>query len=143
MLLAYVDDGCDRPNHRPLVKAIFKRAEKAADDELMGHFLVAFDRIARRKLVKRSSYDAQSRTVTEYHELVDMPRIPRSSPKDPKRAPYVPNSDRFSLKTRHHLQRRAWRYFRKLGYRDAPRYGRRSAPRSSVTRTRRSRPGKR
>ena len=124
MLLAYVDDGCDRPNHRPLVKAIFKHAEKAADDELMGHFLCAFDRIVRRKLIKRSRYDFQTRTTTDLYELKEMPRIPRSSPKDPKAAQWIPNSDRFSLKTRHHLRRRTWRYFRKIGYRDAARYGR-------------------
>ena len=30
-LLAYIDDGCDRPGHRPLVKALFKAFEKRAD----------------------------------------------------------------------------------------------------------------
>jgi hypothetical protein len=34
--------------HEPLVKRLFKLAEKAGDDELMGAFLVAFDRIVRR-----------------------------------------------------------------------------------------------
>jgi len=125
MLLAYVDDGCDRPNHRPLVKAIFKHAEKAADDELMGHFLCAFDRIVRRKLIKRiHHYDHQSGATIYSYKLKEMPNIPRSSPKDPKAAQWVSNADRFSLKTRHHLQRRTWRYFRKIGYRDAARYGR-------------------
>src|SRR3954469_6053547 len=65
MLLAYVDDGCDRPNHRPLVKAIFKHAEKQGDDELLGRFLVAFDRIVRRRLVPRRHYDYRTRDVTE------------------------------------------------------------------------------
>src|SRR4051794_27495042 len=49
-LLRYIDDGCDRPHHRPLVKALFKLAEKANDDEAMGHFLASFDRLIRRKL---------------------------------------------------------------------------------------------
>ena len=41
--------------HEPLVKRLFKFAEKAGDDELMGAFLVAFDRSIRRvrKLVNR------------------------------------------------------------------------------------------
>jgi hypothetical protein len=41
--------------HEPLVKRLFKLAEKAGDDELMGAFLVAFDRSIRRvrKLVNR------------------------------------------------------------------------------------------
>jgi len=124
MLLAYVDDGCDRANHRPLVKAIFKHAEKQGDDELMGRFLVAFDRIVRRKLVTRRRFDSQTRAITETTELKEMPGIPKASPQDAQQARYVLNADRFSLKTRHHLQRRAWRYFRKLGYRDAARYGR-------------------
>src|SRR5687767_9344065 len=34
--------------HEPLVKRLFKRAEAAGDDELMGAFLVAFDRSIRR-----------------------------------------------------------------------------------------------
>src|SRR5688572_28438616 len=49
-LIAYIADGCDRPHHRPLVKALFKLAEKARDDELIGHFMVAFDRLVQRKL---------------------------------------------------------------------------------------------
>src|SRR5262249_50791116 len=52
-LLAYVDDGCDRPHHRVLVKGILKQAERAGDDELMAHLLVAFDRLSRRYAVKR------------------------------------------------------------------------------------------
>ena len=32
MLLAYIDDGCDRPNHRPLVKRLFKAAEEDRRD---------------------------------------------------------------------------------------------------------------
>src|SRR5690242_12663160 len=54
MLLGYIDDGCDRPEHRPLVKALFKRVERAGDDEVMGHFLVAFDRLIRRTAHKTS-----------------------------------------------------------------------------------------
>src|SRR5690242_5207793 len=34
--------------HEPLVKRLFKLAERAGDDELMGAFLVAFDRSIRR-----------------------------------------------------------------------------------------------
>src|SRR5437773_407434 len=34
--------------HEPLVKRLFKLAEKAGDDEVMGAFLAAFDRCLRR-----------------------------------------------------------------------------------------------
>jgi hypothetical protein len=35
--------------HEPLVKRLFKLAEKASDDEVMGAFLVCFDRVIRRQ----------------------------------------------------------------------------------------------
>src|SRR4051812_49288740 len=60
-LLAYIDDGCDRPHHRPLVKALFKLAEMAGDDEAMGHFMVAFDRLVRRRLKPSTRWDAATR----------------------------------------------------------------------------------
>lgn len=42
-LLRYIDDGCTRPGHRPLVDALFQRLSGVGDDEAVGHFLVAFD----------------------------------------------------------------------------------------------------
>jgi hypothetical protein len=42
--------------HEPLVKRLFKRAEAAGDDELMGAFLVAFDRTVRRARRTRNRY---------------------------------------------------------------------------------------
>src|SRR5579872_4384184 len=45
--------------HEPLVKRLFKLVEAAKDDELMGAFLVAFDRSIRRvrKSITRSKYE--------------------------------------------------------------------------------------
>ena len=57
-LLAYVDDGCDRPEHKGLVKRLFKTLEAAADDEAMAHFLVAFDTLPRRLLVEARGHAA-------------------------------------------------------------------------------------
>ena len=44
--------------HEPLVKRLFKLAETAGDDEVMGAFLVAFDRTVRRvrKTLTRYKY---------------------------------------------------------------------------------------
>src|SRR3954471_23432269 len=42
--------------HEPLVKRLFKLAERAGDDGLMGAFLVAFDRSVRRVQKTRSRY---------------------------------------------------------------------------------------
>jgi hypothetical protein len=55
-LLDYLSLPLNCYRHEPLVKRLFKLAEAAADDELMGVFLVAFDRTIRR----------ERRTVTRY-----------------------------------------------------------------------------
>lgn len=52
-LLRYADECCELPRHQPLVKGLFKRAEAAGDDELLAHFLHAFDGWSRRVLVNR------------------------------------------------------------------------------------------
>ncbi|WP_437723993.1 hypothetical protein [Sorangium sp. So ce861] len=117
-LLRYIDDGCDRPHHRAIVKTLYKLAEQAEDDEVIGHFMVAFDRLVRRKLVKVPRYDWQTRTSHEEPWLVNDTRAPVCL------APGDVESPRFSMRTRHYLRRRAFRYFRRLGRRDAARYGR-------------------
>lgn len=116
-VLAYVDDGCDRRGHRPFVKALFKLAELREDDELMGRFLVAFDRLARRRLVERRRWDPITRGVVAEQVL----RRERSIPAGLSKAT---SAGRFSIRTRRYLARRAFRYFRRLGYRDVERYGR-------------------
>ncbi|WP_437937304.1 hypothetical protein [Sorangium sp. So ce341] len=117
-LLRYIDDGCDRPHHRAIVKTLYKLAEQAEDDEIIGRFMVAFDRLVRRKLVKVPRYDWQTRTSHEEPYLVNDTRAPARLP------PGDVESPRFSMRTRHYLRRRAFRYFRRLGRRDAARYGR-------------------
>ncbi|MBI3185274.1 MAG: hypothetical protein HYZ28_24310 [Myxococcales bacterium] len=132
-LLRYIDDGCERPHHRPLVKAFFKLAEAAQDDEAMGHFLAAFDRLSRRDLVKRTGFDWAARQPTETFELRPDLKIPlrarRQKGRDgkPRRSPeghqlYEP-LETFTRVTRQYLQRRAFRYFRKLAKKDPARYG--------------------
>ncbi len=87
----YLDRPIDLPDHKPLVKRLFKLAEAAGDDRAMAWFLAAFDRACRRK-------------------SADFPVV-RLRPPHP-----------FSAHTRHYLRRRAWRYFRRLGFRDPKRY---------------------
>ena len=121
-LLGYIDDGCDRPGHRALVKGLFKRAEARGDDEAMGHFLVAFDRLARRDLKKLTGWDWATRQPTASWVLRWDASFPSRAPRQgghaaPKRSRegyllYKP-LPRFSRVTRQYLQRRAWRYFRK------------------------------
>ena len=121
--LAYIDDGCDRPEHKGLVKRLFKRAEAAADDELMAHFMVAFDGLGGRLLVHASSH---STDLALRGDPLIPSRIPKPRPQPGRAAatppPPLPNP-RFSRATRTYLARRAYRYFRYLGFRAPARYG--------------------
>ncbi|AKU96858.1 hypothetical protein AKJ09_03522 [Labilithrix luteola] len=117
-LLRYVDDGCDRHFHRQLVKRLFKLAEQRGDDELMAHFLVAFDRLSRRIIVEgkiwsRGSYVTRSELASNPALLAKI-----SSKTSPKA-----KTDRFTRATRHYLARRVFRYFRTIGRSDPARYG--------------------
>jgi hypothetical protein len=111
VVLAYIDDGCDRDHHRALVKRLFRRAEAAGDDEAMAHFLVAFDRLSQREVREVQRWNWSTREAYRDFELS------RVSP--PGR-----RESSFSVATRMYLVRRAWRYFRFLGWRDPARYGR-------------------
>lgn len=115
-LLVYIDDGCDRPHHRPLVKALLKKAEAAADDEAMAHFLVAFDRLIVRKVVTLNGWNYQTKTPTKQAHISPDKRFRATS-----KTGVEPH---FSLRTRRYLQRRAFRYFRKIAKSDLPRFSR-------------------
>ncbi|MDI3286752.1 hypothetical protein [Polyangium sp. 15x6] len=116
-LVAYIADGCDRPHHRPLVKSLFKLAEKAHDDELVGHFMVAFDRLVARKLVEKQRYDWSSRQSLKVRTLVGEGKHPTRFWGRNDSAPH------FSKATRNYLRRRVLRYFRDIGRKDPVRYG--------------------
>jgi hypothetical protein len=54
LLLAYLDEPLNAFRHEALVKRLFKLAEAAGDDEVMGRFLALFDRSLRRVLKKQT-----------------------------------------------------------------------------------------
>jgi hypothetical protein len=56
MLFEYLALPLNSYRHEPLVKRLFKLAEKAGDDEVMGAFLVAFDRCLRRERRTKNRY---------------------------------------------------------------------------------------
>ncbi|MCG3195163.1 MAG: hypothetical protein DIJKHBIC_04433 [Thermoanaerobaculia bacterium] len=135
LLLSYVDDGCDRVGHRPLVKQLFKLAEQGKDDELMAHFLCAFDRLVTHRLAPVQKWDPQSRRMTAVTELKNVTGVRVACPPRDrgvrKRSglvlfgspPHITSGLlRFSLRTRHYLQRRVFRYFRQVGWRDPVRF---------------------
>lgn len=115
MLLRYIDDGCDRPHHRPLVKKLFKCAEDAQDDELIAHFMVAFDRLLPRTIFQSSRYNRATQEVEPHFLLVPAGDLPKTRGA-------AERASRFSRATRGYLARRALRYFRKIGRKDHERY---------------------
>lgn len=123
-IFAYLDLPFDRPGHQPVVKHLFKHAEEANDDELMARFLVAFDCNVRRVITTRWGWDFSARRGTQ-REVLAVPRdtIPASGAtyRDmmtgrPVPMPLPRNPRLFKYKTRYYLRRRAWRYFRKIGF---------------------------
>lgn len=112
--------------HHPVVKRLFKEAEKRGDDAVVGAFLAAFDTLVRRVRKSRWKWDYQTRSAEEVEEL----RTPRDvlpggkvhRGRNPKTMEWVevrrrvrPGAKLFTYRTRYYLRRRAWRYFRKIG----------------------------
>ena len=129
LLLLYLDQPLNAPRHEPLVKRLFKLAETAGDDEIMGRFLVLFDRSVRRQRRKRSRWDRDARQAVAF-EVAASPSnsvMPRGDAQwwdrltDKQREAYASRT-LFSVPTRNYLRRRAWRYFRRLGRKQPARY---------------------
>jgi hypothetical protein len=126
-IFAYLAQPLDSMGHNVVVKRLFKHAEAAGDDELMAAFLVVFDCLVRRERKRRWHYDWQTGEAwdeevlaTPRNTLPSEPTTTRRDPwtgrqvKIPSRIPLKPRL--FSHRTRYYLRRRAWRYFRRMGY---------------------------
>jgi hypothetical protein len=127
-IFIYLDSPLTIPGHQPLVKRLFKAAERESDDKLMAAFMVAFDRLVRLIRRKRWHYDWQTRQSWQEERLYaprnSLPaevtyytaRNPRTGEK--MQVPMnVPRNGRlFKHRTRYYLRRRAWRYFRRMGF---------------------------
>ena len=112
----YLDRPLRCPGHEPLVKKLFKAAEAAQDDALMARFLAAFDRG-----IRREQWKAYNWATRETVERLGTPRVTVSrSDSGPRRLREMGRL--FKVHTRQYLRRRAWRYFRRIGYRDPNRY---------------------
>lgn len=122
MILRYLELPFDKPGHQVVVKRLFKAAEMRGDDAVMAGCLMAFDRLVRRIRAKAPHWDRSSRTVV-HSEVLSAPRnvfLPTQSKHlTPKR---LEKFRLFKYRTRYYLQRRVWRYFRKLGFNDGTRY---------------------
>src|SRR5262245_20708364 len=121
-LLDYLSRPLNAHRHEPLVKHLFKLAEKAEDDEVMAAFLLALDRSVRRVKRKRYRWDRETR-ASWHEEVIAVP--PGTAMPRHERLPSWMKAEHlrlFSVRTRAYLRRRAWRYFRLLGKRDPQRY---------------------
>ncbi len=118
-LISYIDDGCDRPHHRPVVKKLFKHAEAAGDHEVMAHFFLVLDRMVPRVLVNKRR---RRRTAA------GAPTVLRTEPSLPAYQSVADRTGRFTVKTRRYLQRRVWRYFRQIALSDPTQYTAMIAP---------------
>lgn len=125
-LFNYLDLPLDCAGHQALVKRLFKHAEAQRDDELMAAFMTAFDRLVRRRRGKRWRWDPEARQAA-FDEVLEVPRdvIPLEqkfmiNPPKPNPFGYARRRPRngklFSYATRGYLRRRAWRYFRRMGF---------------------------
>lgn len=127
VLLAYLDQPLNAPRHEALVKRLFKLAEATGDDEVMGRFLVLFDRSTRRTRQARHEYQRTGPPKQVGYVAV------QGTPEMPRNDSYFDRQDEddrkrwsthrlFTNATRAYLRRRAWRYFRQLGKTQPERY---------------------
>lgn len=135
----YFDRPLDAPGHEVVVKRLFKHYEEKADDEAVAWCMVGFDRLVRRVRKRVQRYDWQTRQAWVEETLVaPRNRTQQESDATTRRVqnPFTGRSFEahvpavrnrrghrlFSYATRHYLRRRAWRYFRRLGYMQPQRY---------------------
>ena len=121
------------PGHEVVVKRLFKHFEHNRDHDMLAQFMVCFDRLVRRKIVKRYGYDWRSRQSWTTESLFAKPNQtirdkpagsgtatnPRTGRVVQYQTPAVtnrPGNRLFSHATRNYLRRRAWRYFRELSH---------------------------
>jgi hypothetical protein len=135
-IIKYLALPMDRPGHHPVVKRLFKEAEAKRDDGLVAEFVVAFDRLVRRERGRRYHYNYQTRQLTQEEVLVSPRNQILASPKSrqgrdlrtgerivhPSRLNVPKNGRLFSYATRAYLRRRAWRYFRRMGFQSPATY---------------------
>ena len=125
-MLEYIGMPLSSMDHQPVIKRLFKHAEENKDDEVMGAFFVAFDRLVRYKRIKGYSWDQEARQYIEQERLT-LPRntVPLKATQQYTdwrgkkfELPVATPDDAmlFTYKTRYYLRRRVWRYFRWMAY---------------------------
>ncbi|MEM9827200.1 MAG: hypothetical protein AAF958_11455 [Planctomycetota bacterium] len=134
--LVYLHGPLNHPGHETVVKHAFRYHESAADLEMLGHWMVALDRIVRRVIVTqflpmgrgnwtpvsmlRAKSNPTRKEVTgrTHSYKIGWKEFTYPLP-DIKNKP---GHQLFSQRTRAYLRRRIWRFFRQLSRRDPEAY---------------------
>lgn len=122
MMQRYFELPFDQAGHQVVVKRLFKAVETRGDDAVMARCLMAFDRLVRRVRGRSFEWDRATRVMIQ-SEVLQTPRNVLAKTMSKYITPKKLEKFRlFKYRTRHYLQRRVWRYFRKLGFNDGSRY---------------------
>lgn len=133
--IKYLRMAPDCVGHQPVVKRLFKQAQEDADDRVVAACAALFDRLVRHTRRTRYRWDWRSRSSWQEEYLApSAPKLPNDledrevvNPWTGEKmnigpAPMHWNAVYFSYRTRYYLQRRAWRYFRRLFHQGGDRY---------------------
>ncbi|WP_442506375.1 hypothetical protein SH528x_005216 [Novipirellula sp. SH528] len=135
--IEYLHGTLNHAGHEVVFKRTLKLAIERGDDELLVHFMVVLDGLVRRKRTTSYVYDYRTRQSYRREYLfaksnrtvrVQTGRFyEHTYRKQTYRTPIPdilnrPQNRLFTQKTRAHLRRRVWRYFRFMSYQDAKRY---------------------
>jgi hypothetical protein len=134
-LFKYLDQPLNVAGHEPVIKRWFKHAEQSHDDELMAKFTAVLDRLVRRVRRSRHTYDWQTRRAFKLEYLYTPRNYARNSGTKEMRVLFGPQAGKtiaipmpeqkgvlFKYRTRHYLRRRAWRYYRRMGFKTPQQY---------------------
>jgi hypothetical protein len=136
-LINYLAMDLNFPGHKLFVKRAYRHFESVRDHEMLGHFLVTFDRLVRRSRIAVPRWDRSTRELIQDEHLYARPNktvIPETgrtgtygTGKHQRTFPLPdirnkPNNRLFRHRTRNFLRRRVWRYFRWLSYENPSEY---------------------
>jgi len=136
-VVLYLQQDLNFSGHEIFVKRLFRHFEAARDNRMMGHLMVALDRIVRRCRRPANAPSAEAGESMQAERLFATPNKTRREQTGRmketgtgKWARVVPMPDLrnnptnrlFRQKTRNYLRRRVWRYFRWLSVSDSEAY---------------------
>jgi hypothetical protein len=136
-MINYLAMDLNFPGHELFVKRAYRHFESVRDHEMLGHFMVTFDRLVRRSRIAVPRWDRSTRELIQDEHLYARPNktvIPETgrtvtygTGKHQRTFPLPdlrnnPKNRLFRHRTRNFLRRRVWRYFRWLSYKNPTEY---------------------